>query len=546
MTKKLRLIILIILSLTLIATISRNAILVWMTIPFTIYILIGLLMIPREICLSANRIISHYRCKADTLITMTLVIENKGGDIPSVQIQESLNPRIHFISKSKRKHAYFPTQGKIEIVDSFQAPRGNYYWEKIQVLVSDPFFLFEQEIELPAEGFLVVLPDELSEKSLNLEPKHTLTSPGLYCSHQPGSGVNFISVREYITGDPLRSIYWRMSARHPLQLFSKEFEREEIADIGLILDGNGELNLESDQNELFETSVQVAASISKRIIRDGNRLSMLVLGDRLVRVFPGTGKQQLGLVLNQLADCKPGENVTLRMIKYLPVKLFPSHSTIILISPLSERDIPAIARLLANGYRVNLVSPDPVNFVSRPSSHPLAIRVAKLERIVLLRKIQEMGVNILDWPLTNKDTYYTEHENVKSDFSPTLKPKPRNIKKFDHHRFYSVLPILLFCTTLIGLLSGSPGELLVIGATLTLLSWELVGGSWSRHQSFDSISRRKYTWKQVRPLVFSTGIGLLLSLGGLQIQLTLPFGIVVIAILLLLFSLNRFFVLIHS
>jgi len=234
------------------------------------------------------------------------------------------------------------------------------------------------------------------------------------------------------------------------------------------------------------------------------------------------------------------------MIKYLPVKLFPSHSTIILISPFSERDIPAIARLLANGYRVNLVSPDPVKFVSRPSSHPFAIRIAKLERIVLLRKIREMGVNVLDWPLTNKDTYYAEHENVKSDFSPALKPKPRNIKKFDHHRFYSVLPILLFCATLIGLLSGSPGELLVIGATLTLFSWELVGGSWLRHQSIDSISRRKYTWKQVRPLVFSTGIGLLLSLGGLQIQLTLPFGIVVIAILLLLFSLNRFFVLIHN
>lgn len=546
MTKKLRLTLLIILSLMLTAMISRNAALIWMALPFLLYILTGLLTIPREICLSAHRIISHQRCKAGTLITMTLVVENNGGNIPSLQVHESLSPQIHLISKSNGKYDDLPFQGKTEIIYTFQAPRGKYYWEKIQVSVSDPFYLFEQKIELPAEGKVVVLPDEMFEKPFKLKPKRTLKSPGLYRSNQPGSGVNFLGVREYFPGDPLRSIHWRLSARHPKQLFSKEFEREEIADVGLILDGSAAMNLKSGQEELFDSSVQVTASIARSIIREGNRLSMLILGDRLLRVFPGTGKQQLARALNQLAECKPGENVTLGTIKYLPVKLFPSHALIIIISPLSEREIPVITRLLASGYQVNLVSPDPVKFASRSSCHPLAVRAATVERAALLWKIRELGVNVLDWPPGNNGPFFLEHETSKSDNKATMKPNHRGSELLNRYWYMSAALLLLVCVTAIGVLSGLSQEVMIAGTALALVFWEIMGGSWSRHGSFDFPSRNKYTWTRIKPIVFSIGIGLLLSIGGLHIHLSFPFGIVVLAILLLLFSLNRFYLLLNS
>lgn len=541
MTQKLRLILLIILGLLLTALISRNAALVWMALPFLSYILSGLLLIPGEICLSAHRIVSHQRCKAGTLITMTLVIENNGRDIPFLQVHESLSPKICVISKRNEKYGVLPSQGKAEIQYTFQAPRGKYYWEKIRISVSDLFYLFEQTIELPAEAEVVVLPDELIEKPVKLNPKHTLTSPGLYQSNQPGSGVNFLGVREYFPGDPLRRIHWRLSARYPKQLFSKEFEREEMADVGLIVDGSATMNLKFGKEELFDSSVRVAAIIARSIIRGGNRLSMLVLGDRVLRVFPGTGKQQLAHVLNQLAACKPGENVTLSTIKYLPVKLFPSHALIILISPLSEGDIPAITRLLASGYQVQVVSPDPVKFVSRSLRHPLAVRAATLERAALLGRIREMGVKVLDWPPGNNGSFSVEDEDSKSDFEATMKLSHRSLKLSDPIWFSSAFPIWMVCVVAVGVLSGLSQKIMIAVEALALVAWEIMSQRIFGWKGIHLAIFDKHEWVQIRRMVFVVAISLLVSEAGLLAHIPLPFGIVILAVLLFLFGLDRFY-----
>lgn len=488
MTFKLRLILLIILGLMLAAMISKKSVFVWITLPLLLYLLTGLMTFPRKICLSANRIVSHRRYKAGDIISITLVIENNGGEIPSLQIHESIKPQIQLVNKSNEKYRNLKFNEKTEFIYTFKAPRGKYYWDKIQVSVYDPLNLFEQIIELPAKGEVVVLPDEILEQSLKIKPRYTLKSPGLYQSNQPGSGVNFLGIREYLPGDSLRSIHWRLSARHPRQLFSKEFERDAIADVGLIVDGSAAMNLQAGNEYLFESSVRIAATIAKNIISDGNRLSLLIMGDRLYRVFPGTGKQQLARVLNQLAESKPGENVTLATINYLPVKLFPSHALIFIISPLSEKDVSVIFRLVANGYQVNLVSPDPVEFVSKSACHPLAVRAAALERISLLRKVQKMGVNVLNWTLEENDRFFIKPKETKSGLLASLKP---------YHR----------------------GKEYIIPSLNTL------------------------PWKRIKLMLFSIGIGFLLSISGLQIHVSLPFEVIVLAILLLLFCLHRFYLL---
>lgn len=544
MTKKLRFILLIILTLILIAMISRRAALVWMTVPFFLYVLTGILAFPEEVSLGASRIISHNRCKANTLITMTIVVENNGQRIPCLQFHESIDPKIKVTKKINQRFRNLSFQCKAEMQYTFLAPRGKYFWDSIQITVSDPFSLFEKTIILPAEAEVVVLPQELIEKSIKLSPDHTLISPGLYYSRKPGAGVNFFGIREYLMGDPLRSIHWRLSARHPNQLFSKEFEREEMADVGLIVDGNSDLNVESGQGQLFDFSIQIASTIARDIIQKGNRLSLLVLGDRVARVFPGSGKLHLARILNQLAASQPGEKATLSTINFLPVKLFPSHALLILISPLSENDLPAITRLLARGYQVLVVSPDPIKFIDHSAYNPLAVRAAKLERKALLWKIREKGVKVIDWPPGENERLTSVQEYEKSGFS--LKNKGRNLveKLFEKKWFLSVIPILIVCASVAGILLGFSEELMIISASLALILWEIIEGNSSSQADLDFISRWKLSWTWIKPLVSLIGIGLLLSIGGLQIHVSLSFGIVVLAVLLLLFSLNRFYKLI--
>lgn len=408
MNQKLRLVTLIILALFISALISRNAALAWMTLPFLFYLGAGLLTTPQEVSLSASRTVSLFRCEAGTPVTMTVTIVNHGPAIPNLRVCESFHPKIRLSSRFQEPCGILPAGGEMKGEYIFQAPRGQYCWENIRVTVSDPFGLFDKTIDLAAEAELLVLPGQVRVKPPEFHPRHTIRAPGANLSRLPGSGIDFFGVRAYYPGDPLRWIHWRLSARYPKQLFSKEFEREEMADICLILDGAAAMNLKNETQELFEVSVEAAAVLAQGILRAGNRLSMLLLGNRVVRVFPGTGKHQLAHILNQLAACEPGENVNLNMLKYLPVKLFPRRALIILVTPLRINDTPAIARLLARGYQVLIVSPDPVKFTNRCLRQSLAVRAAVVERTAQLWHLRKLGARVFEWPVDQPQS--TERE----------------------------------------------------------------------------------------------------------------------------------------
>ncbi|MBN1266905.1 MAG: DUF58 domain-containing protein [Anaerolineales bacterium] len=77
-------------------------------------------------------------------------------------------------------------------------------------------------------------------------------------------------MREYHPGDSLHTLDWRMTARHPHRFFTKEFEKEEIAEIGLILDARQRTNVQIGNESLFDHSVQAAASLSEMFLHQGH------------------------------------------------------------------------------------------------------------------------------------------------------------------------------------------------------------------------------------------------------------------------------------
>jgi uncharacterized protein (DUF58 family) len=401
MNSKLNLMLLIVISLFLAALISRDGTLILLAIPFLIFMAVGLWLSPRDVQLRAARALSSLRSDGKKPIKMALMIENSGTSIPCLQIEEPVLPNMS-LAEGELQYRFFVSPGeKIRFHYSFQASRGYYSWQNVKLKASDPFDLFEKSFELKAEAHALVYPELEKVQRFNYHPRPTVRTSGPYLSRAAGSGIDFWGVREYHTGDALRLIDWRKTARNPGYLYSKEFEREEMADIGLLLDARMITNNFSSGSNLFEHSIQAAATLAKYFLSSGNRVSMLVLSDRLVRVFPGYGKRQLTRVLDQLAGCSLGESITLESLKYLPVKLFPSHSVIVLISPLCSGDFPVIARLQAEGYQLLVLSPDPA--IKNPpdqfknSIDALAVRTVNLERAVLMHRLRQIGVRVIDW-----------------------------------------------------------------------------------------------------------------------------------------------------
>ncbi len=401
MRTKVKLILLIVFCLFLGALISRNRSIALLTIPFLVYLGTGIILSPGEIRLRASRSLSLLRSDGKKPIKMVLMIENNGAAIPRLQLYEPCFTNMELVDGSLQKCVSLSSRDKLRFHYEFKVPRGRYSWQTIKLKASDPFKLFEKLIELPAEAHTLVIPEQHKVQHFKYHPKPTVRTSGPYLSRSAGSGVDFWGVREYHTGDSLRLIDWRKTARNPRNFFSKEFEREEMADIGLLLDARMITNQYFENENIFEYSIQAASALSKYFINTGNRVSMLVLSDRLVRVFPGYGKRQLTRILDQLAGCTLGENITLGALKYLPVKLFPSHSVIVFISALTPGDFSTIARLHAEGYQVLVICPDPTEKLlkdrSESSLDTLAIRTVNLEKELLLRRFQQIGIQVIDW-----------------------------------------------------------------------------------------------------------------------------------------------------
>ena len=154
---------------------------------------------------------------------------------------------------------------------------------------------------------------------------------------------------------------------------------------------------------LFEHSVLATAALAEAFLEDGHRVSMLIYGYGVQRVYPGYGKIQRERILQALAGAETGSNYALENFRYLPTRLFPAKSQLVVVSPLRQGDHSAFVRLRKNGYEILLVSPNPVEFETRAfGDTPLlqqARRLARLERDLSLRRLTRLGIQVVDWPV---------------------------------------------------------------------------------------------------------------------------------------------------
>ncbi len=167
-------------------------------------------------------------------------------------------------------------------------------------MVSDPLGLIESEMILPASATIQVRPQIKKFKAISLRPQNTVHSPGSIPARMGGSGTDFYGIQEYHSGDPLRTLDWRLIARHPRKLFTKEFEQEEIAEIGLILYARQRTDLRIGNESLFEHSIGATASLAEMFLHQGHRVSLHVFGGTMLNAFPGYGKTQLHRIMSCL------------------------------------------------------------------------------------------------------------------------------------------------------------------------------------------------------------------------------------------------------
>ena len=392
--------------LLLASLIFRSGDLAWMALPFLAYLAVGILQAPslERVSLSASRTVESTGPEDAPAVHVQLSVSCQGRAIGQLLLYDRLQPGMEVVDGSPYQRVALGSGGDTWLQYTFRAGRGVFRWGAVQAVLSDPFDLVKTPLAVPASAELQVLPAVAKFRPLPLRTRRTLPAPGPVPAGRGGSGTDFWGVRPYQPGDSLRWLDWRLTARYPHKFFTKEFEQEETAEIGIILDGRQKMELALGNSCLFECSLGAAASLAEMFLHQGHRVSMLVLGEKLERVFPGYGKQQLHRILRLLAQAQPGTHDSYDSLHYLPLRHFPGRSLIVVLSPLTPADWPLFPTLRAYGHQALLISPDPLDF-ARPlipddEAGRLALRAARLERLMQLSKIVQLQIPVIDWKVS--------------------------------------------------------------------------------------------------------------------------------------------------
>ncbi len=295
----------------------------------------------------------------------------------------------------------------LQLQYELRATRGYHHWGEVRVAWADPFGGPSRERAVACESTLWALPRGEPLRGLGWSPRRTRVYSGFIKTRAGGAGLEFFDTRPYVPGDEVRRIHWKATARLG-RWITTQYEQERVADVGIVLDTRRKSEVDcthagpAETHSLFERSVCAAAAVAQAALARGNRVGLLRYGRLLEWTSPGYGPRQRERVLHALAEAQLGDLAVFEDLAFLPRKLFPGRSQLVLISPLLHDDIPVLRRLRAHGYAVTVISPDPVRFERRwlASNTPVAraaAGLAELERGQRLRALRRVGVLVIDW-----------------------------------------------------------------------------------------------------------------------------------------------------
>jgi uncharacterized protein (DUF58 family) len=401
MTRRLLLLVFLLYAVLFLGLASLSGVIIALAIPLVAYLVAALLYIPGKPDLRARRTLSMEHVTQGENVTVRLEITNQGEKVEELLVQDVLPAEVELVEGQTRAVATLSPGQTLDLEYAVKAQRGSYDFSPVKITATDFLELFESKLTLEAPAKLLILPHVQELHSIPIRPLRTHGFAGPIPSRKVGAGVNFLGIREYQVGDPLRRINWRVSARHTDEIFSNEFEQERIADIGIILDARQQSDVEVGAGNLFEYAVRASASLADTFLADGNRVGLLIYGRGLESTFPGYGKIQRQRILQSLGRARTGSSYAFKSLENLPTRFFPSGSQIVLVSPLEREDIPVLVQLRALGYEVMVVSPDPISFETSQYRQDkvaiLAIRIARVERAMLMRSLQRVGITVVNW-----------------------------------------------------------------------------------------------------------------------------------------------------
>jgi hypothetical protein len=175
--------------------------------------------------------------------------------------------------------------------------RGILRFVGLTVARPDPLGLFRSFSKVVAPQTVLILPKRYPLPPIALPGQMKYQEGGVALAANVGRSEEFVALRDYRHGDPVRHIHWRSWAKTGKPIV-KEFEDEFFVRHALVLD----TFTDEPHGELLEEAVSVAASFACTVLTQESLLDLLFVGNQSYCFTAGRGLGQADQMLEILAS----------------------------------------------------------------------------------------------------------------------------------------------------------------------------------------------------------------------------------------------------
>ena len=228
------------------------------------------------------------------------------------QLAESRRVRPFRVTQRRRKNPFrratvkavevppLPRGGEAEVrVEVLPLRRGLLHFTGVTLARPDPLGLFFSFAKIAAPQTVLILPKRYPIPPIALPGALRYQEGGVALAANIGRSEEFVALREYRHGDPMRHIHWRSWAKVGKPIV-KEFEDEFFVRHALVLDTFDE----EPNSEVLEEAVSVAASFACTILTQESLLDLLFVGNQSYCFTAGRGLAHAEQMLEILASVK--------------------------------------------------------------------------------------------------------------------------------------------------------------------------------------------------------------------------------------------------
>lgn len=202
----------------------------------------------------------------------------------------------------KLEGALKPEETTVLSYDLRPTQRGEYTFHNINVYIKSPFGLIIRRKIIQAERTVRVLPSYFPLRQFELMAfASNVAESGNKKIRKQGQSLEFEQIKEYVTGDDIRSINWKATARKGGQLMVNNYTDERSQQVYCVIDKGRIMKMPFEGMSLLDYAINATLIVSRVALIRQDKAGLVTFADQIGTFLPADRKSmQMNSILEIL------------------------------------------------------------------------------------------------------------------------------------------------------------------------------------------------------------------------------------------------------